>query len=159
MPIGFAADGRPAARRGLLTMRKQGMGHLLKKPIIESLERVAEIAGDPAPAVYERLFEQHPEMKPLFILDTNCSARGHMLSEVLECVLDFCDGNTYALNFIESEKMNHDGIGVPPDVFHKFFAITVEVFRELLDADWTAEFEAAWNGVLAELNVPASSTG
>ena len=131
----------------------------LEKTIVESLERVAETAGDPAPAVYERLFERHPEMQPLFVLDRNGSARGHMLSEALDCVLDFCTGNKYASNFIESEQMNHDGIGVPPDIFSTFLAIVVEVFKELLGTDWTAEMDAAWKDALKGLEVAPPSAG
>ena len=121
----------------------------LEKTIVESLERVAETAGDPAPAVYERLFERYPDMQPLFVLDRNGSARGHMLSEALDC----------ASNFIESEQMNHDGIGVPPDIFSTFLAIVVEVFKELLGTNWTAEMDTAWKDVLQGLQVSEPSAG
>lgn len=125
---------------------------LMNTHINWSLERIAEIAGDPAPAVYERLFELHPEMKELFILDKTSSARGHMLAEALDCVLDYCDGDHYATNFVDSEKTNHDGIGVPPDVFSSFLPIVVEVFQEILGGDWTAEIDKAWKDVLVGLN-------
>ncbi len=131
---------------------------MLNSQITWSMERVAEIAGDPVPAVYERLFERYPEMEALFVLDTTGSVRGHMLSEVLDCVLDFCNGDNYASNFVSSTMVNHDGLGVPPDVFSTFLSIVVEVFREILDADWTAEIDQAWKDVLIGLDVSESST-
>ena len=59
------------------------------KSLIESsIERVAEIAGDPAAQVYARLFAEQPEMRKLFVLDRDDSAKGHMLAEALDCVFD-----------------------------------------------------------------------
>jgi len=59
-----------------------------KQLIENSIERVADVAGDPSPLVYARLFAEQPEMEPLFILDRDGSAQGHMLAEALDCVFD-----------------------------------------------------------------------
>lgn len=125
---------------------------MLYNIVAESLEKVAEAVGDPVPAVYGRLFEQYPEMKALFVLDTTGGARGHMLAEAIDCVLDFCDGNNYASNFIDAERMNHDGLGVPPDVFSSFLSIVVEAFREILGSGWTEDIDQAWSEVLTGLD-------
>ncbi len=123
-----------------------------KQLIEQSIERVAEVAGDPTPHVYARLFAQSPEMEALFVLDTDGNARGHMLSEALDCIFDYLGPRAYAPVLIQSELTNHEGFGVPPRVFATFFNVTMETFRELLGDEWTAETDAAWGALLGELD-------
>ena len=124
-----------------------------QKQIIErSIERVAEVAGDPTELVYARLFAEQPEMESLFVLDTDGSAKGHMLTEALDCVFDLLGPRAYAPVLIQSELTNHQGFGVPPRVFATFFNVTMETFRELLGDEWTAETDAAWATLLGELD-------
>lgn len=127
----------------------------MKEVILESLECVVEKVGDPVEPVYARLFEKYPDMQELFILDKNGGARGHMLAEVLDCVIDFCDGDNYASNFVASERMNHEGLGVPVDVFSTFLEIVVEVFKEISEDSWSSEIDAAWAKVVADLKPAA----
>ncbi len=124
-----------------------------EKQLIEtSIERVADVAGDPASHVYARLFAQAPEMEALFVLDTDGNARGHMLSEALDCVFDYLGPRAYAPVLIQSEMTNHDGFGIPPRVFATFFNVVMETFRELLGDEWTAETDAAWGKLLGEFD-------
>lgn len=119
--------------------------------IAETLEQVSERCGDPTPLVYARLFAQQPEMEALFIMDTDGQVRGHMLSEALEGIIDFVGARAYSDNLIRSEIVNHEGLGVPPDVFTTFFTVVMETFREVLDAEWTAEMDEAWGRLLKAL--------
>jgi len=121
--------------------------------ITESLERVAERCADPTPLVYERLFAQNPDMRALFVRDTDDSVKGQMLYQVLEVFLDFIGRRAYSANLIACEVVNHENLGVPPAVFATFFATVVETFRELLGEDWTLAYDQAWRGLLAELAV------
>ncbi|MGB5948308.1 MAG: globin [Parvibaculum sp.] len=120
--------------------------------IMRSLDLVAEKCGDPAPFVYERLFRQSPEMKPLFLSDTSNLAKGEMLFRVIECFLDYAGPRAYAANLISSELRNHDNLGVPPEVFATFFRTVMETFREIAGGDWTAEFDGAWSEMLQGLD-------
>ncbi|NIJ41050.1 hemoglobin-like flavoprotein [Parvibaculum indicum] len=120
--------------------------------ISHSIERAAELAGDPTPLVYEKLFTQQPEMKALFVLDLDGNARGHMLSEALNCVFDMLGPRSYAPVLIQCELTNHQGLGVPPRVFATFFEVVTETFRDILGAEWTSETEAAWQALLADLH-------
>ncbi len=113
-----------------------------------SQEAVAAHMGDPSDAVYARLFNQYPEMEDLFVLDTDRSARGHMMNEALETLLDLFGDNKYGSNFIEIELNNHDGFGVPPDVFVTFFTTIRDTFRDGLGAHWTPAMDAAWTDAL-----------
>ena len=120
--------------------------------VMESLEQVSERCDDPTGAVYAKLFEQHPEMKPLFVLDKDDAAKGHMLHEVLENLIDFTGERHIAPHFIRSELINHDNLGIAPDVFRTFFPILRDTFKDILGADWTEAMEKVWNGLIAEID-------
>lgn len=112
--------------------------------ILRSLDLVAERCEDPTPLVYERLFARHPDMEPLFIMDKNGTARGHMLTEAIESLIDFVGPQSYAVSLLQSEHINHGNLGVPSDIFTTFFDNMKESFRSILGDDWTPETDAAW---------------
>jgi len=120
--------------------------------IVASLELASERLGDLTPHVYTALFADYPEMKPLFWRDTNNAVKGEMLAKVFEIVLDFVGDNLFASNMIQCEVITHSGYDVPPDVFGVFFGIVRKTLRAQLGADWTGEFEEAWDELLAELD-------
>ena len=115
-----------------------------------SLDLVAERCADPAPLVYARLFAARPELEALFIRDRAGSVRGQMLAVAIEALLDLAGEGHYAAGLLHSERVNHEGLGVPPDAFDGFYPVLHEVFRGLAAACWTAEMEAAWLALLAE---------
>ncbi len=110
-----------------------------------SLERIAERLGDPTPLVYARLFAEFPQLEPLFVGDKLGTVRGNMLQTTLECLLDHAGPRAYAHHFVGSERVNHLGVGVPPEMFDRFYATVIATFRDALGEDWTAETDAAWN--------------
>ena len=119
--------------------------------IEESLERLVDAAGDPTPAVYARLFARYPETKELFVRDTDGAIRGEMLAKTLECVLDLAGPNAYAANFIACEIVNHEGVGVPRDVFARFYEVMAETFAEIGGPAWKAAYGEAWAGLVARI--------
>lgn len=122
-----------------------------------SLEEVAERHGDPTGAVYERLFAKSPEMAELFIGDKTGAARGEMLAVVFQTLLDFSGEGAFGANMIRAEIVNHENLGVPPQVFTTFFATVMETLRELLGHDWTPPVAAAWADLLAGLEAAIHS--
>ena len=119
--------------------------------IEQSLECVAERAGDPTPAVYARLFQRYPDLEPLFARDKDNAVKGEMLAKMFEVALDLAGPNAYAANFIRCEAVNHDGVGVPREVFPHFFDIAVDTFRELAGEGWRPEYDTAWRGLIAKV--------
>jgi hemoglobin-like flavoprotein len=119
--------------------------------VVESLELLADRAGDPVAAVYARLFAAHPEMEALFVRDTTGAVRGEMLAVAFECILDIGEAGAYAANLIAAERVNHEGVGVPPEVFGRFFPLLAETCRDLLGEAWTPQVDAAWAELLARL--------
>ncbi|MDO9337072.1 MAG: globin [Caulobacter sp.] len=117
--------------------------------IRQSLERLAERRGDPTPQVYARLFAARPEAEALFVGDRTGAVRGEMLAQAFEALLDLADGGDQGARLIAIERVNHEGLGVPPEVFADFFPVLADVVREGLGEGWTAEVAAAW-GELTE---------
>jgi hemoglobin-like flavoprotein len=124
--------------------------------ITASLELVAERCPDPTPLVYRRLFERQPQMEALFVRDVDASVRGQMLRQVIETILDFVGRGYFAVNMIRSEVVNHEGLGVPAEVFATFFAAVMETFRDILGEAWTPPMAAAWDELLAGLEAAAA---
>jgi len=119
--------------------------------VAASLEAVAERAGDPTPQVYARLFAEYPEMEALFVRDTTGAVRGEMLAVAFACLLDLGGSGAYAANLIAAERVNHEGVGVPPEVFAQFFPIVMQTCRAVLGTAWTEDLDAAWAAVLAQI--------
>ena len=132
-------------------------------PIIASLEAFADAVSDPTALVYARLFAASPEMEALFVRDTDGAVRGQMLQQVFETLIDHVGGKAYSANLIRCEVVNHENLGVPPDVFASFFRTVMEAVREAIGAQWTTEVAAAWRDLLADIDallpVHATVTG
>lgn len=122
--------------------------------IAESLA-VAAAQGDPAPDVYARLFAAHPQMEALFVRDTTGNVRGHMLATAIDNILGVAADDALAALLIQSERVNHENLGVPPEVFPAFFAAIAGTLRDRLGAGWTAEMDAGWAALLARLSAAA----
>jgi hemoglobin-like flavoprotein len=128
--------------------------------ITASLEAFAEAVGDPTGLVYARLFAASPEMEALFVRDVDGAVRGQMLQQVFETLIDHVGGKAYSANLIRCEVINHENLGVPPDVFASFFRTVMEAVREAIGAHWTPEVAAAWRALLADIDalLPAHAT-
>lgn len=112
--------------------------------IRQSLERLADRQGDPTALVYARLFAARPDAEPLFVGDRTGAARGEMLAQAFEALLDLAEGGDQGARLIAIERINHEGLGVPPDVFADFFPMVADVVREGLGEAWTPDVAAAW---------------
>jgi hemoglobin-like flavoprotein len=119
--------------------------------ITETLERVAERVGDPMPLIFERLFAELPEAEALFIRDKGGLVRGQMFQVTMESLLDFLGDRSYGANLIQIERVNHQGLGVEPEMFDRFYLTVMATFKEALGVDWTAEMEKVWSRVIGEL--------
>jgi hemoglobin-like flavoprotein len=125
--------------------------------IAQSLELVAERHGDPTPQIYARLFAAYPETEALFVRDTTGAVRGEMLAMAFQCILDVNGAGAYAANLIRAERVNHEGVGVPPEAFGQFFPIVMQTCRELAGENWTPQTDAAWASLLTELDAVIAS--
>lgn len=127
-------------------------------PIVRSLEIAAERCGDLTPAVYQRLFRDHPEMERLFWRDAETHAvRGEMLARVIDAILDFAGDRHYARALIQCEVITHEGYDVPPDVFGTFFRTVAETVQDVCGPDWDSAMSMAWGRTLKGLEFYAAN--
>lgn len=119
--------------------------------IARSLDVVVERVGDPAPAIYARLFAEFPETEARFARDVSGAIRAEMLTMVFDCLMN--PGGGYQNNLVRAERVNHDGFGTEHAVFDQFFFIVRDVCRDLAGPDWVPEFEAAWSARIDEVVV------
>lgn len=115
-----------------------------------SLALFAERHGDPIDRVYARLFDLCPETCTLFLLDRNGAARGNMLANVLDVLLDLDGARDYARNMIAAEVRNHIDMGVDPSTFVRFFDVLREVVREGLGDDWSDAMARGWDAAVGD---------
>lgn len=114
-----------------------------------SLELVSQRCEDPAPLVYRRLFIENPAIEPLFVRDKSGMVRGQMLSVAIETLMDLAGPGYYATGMLQSERVNHDGLGVPMENFDAFFVTVLHSFREIAGDGWTAEMDTTWTMLIA----------
>ncbi len=132
--------------------------HSYAAGIAASLEAVAARGIDPTSAIYDRLFQAHPGLKPLFWRDDNGAIRGEMLARVFEAILDFIGERRYSDHMISTEMITHEGYDVPREAFTTFFANVGEGLRDVLGPDWTPDYQAAWTEMLADIDGFARKT-
>lgn len=112
-----------------------------------SLEAVAANCEDVVPPVYASLFETFPEYEALFALDTDMGVRGHMLNEAITMAEGLLRNDPIASYFISAMRMDHEGYGVPDEIFERFYGVMSEVFRKIAGDAWSDEMTAAWIAV------------
>jgi len=118
--------------------------------ILGTLQAVADRHGDPADAIYRRLFATHPELEPLFVMDRDGGVRASMVQQGFECIIDYVGPRLVAPQIIAASRVHHDGYGVPPDRFDVFFVTIRDTFRSILGSDWSPAAEASWAEMLRE---------
>ena len=117
--------------------------------ITGTLELVAERCEDPTPLIYARLFEMHPELEELFVMDTDGGVRGSMVQTSFEYILDFIGENKLAPILIPAERSDHEGYGVANEMFDEFFIAMRDVFAGLIGDDWTGDMACEWDKLLS----------
>lgn len=123
--------------------------------ITETLQRVADRVGDPTPLVFQRLFAESPEVEALFIRDPAGLVRGQMFQVTIESLLDFLGDQAYGASLVQIERVNHQGLGVDPQVFDKFYSTVMTTFKDILGVDWTPAMEAVWSRTVRALTSPS----
>ena len=121
-------------------------------PIQHSFELAAERCEDLTPAVYRRLFREHPEAEAMFRREAGDLVKGSMLALAIDAIMDFAGDRRGPFRMIECEVQSHDAYGTPRKLFGEFFGVIADTMREILGADWSPEIEHAWRRLLAELD-------
>src|SRR6266540_3168913 len=123
-------------------MRKVLMNTSYRDLMESSLESLAERTEDLTPPVYERFFKRHPEVQELFVDELG---RGRMLNEIMTTLVEIAEGRTYASEAVACLAQDHCAYGdIPLPLYRDFLDAFLETMADILGADWTPEFDAAW---------------
>lgn len=120
--------------------------------VAESFECLAQRGVDPATEIYARMFAAHPDTAHLFQRDADGGIKAHMLYEAIEAALDIENPHGYGANLIGCEVVNHQNLGVAPDVFVSFYATMRAVTKTQCGDDWTPSMEAGWADLIARVD-------
>jgi len=122
------------------------LGELLE----QSLYAVAEAGEDITPHFFARFFARHPEQQAMFFQPTvSCGA---MVSEILESLVALAANEGWVDTSIHNLVIAHRCYGnFPLPLYAELLDIFVETLADLAGERWSAEFEAAWRQVTAEL--------
>jgi hemoglobin-like flavoprotein len=124
------------------------MDPAISEALAASLEIAAARCPDPTPLVYARLLDTYPDLAALFVRDRSFIVRGQMLQVAIEGLLDLATDNSYAAGLLQTERVNHQGLGVPPEAFDHFYTILRDTIRDLAATDWTPAMDHAWSILL-----------
>ena len=119
--------------------------------IATSLECLVEELGDPQAQIYQYLYQHHPEVRPLFVLDTDGGVRGAMLQTTLETILDYAMHNRLDHVSLAAWRSHHVGYEVDAELFTRFFLIIRDCARDALGSDWTVDMEIAWAELILQV--------
>ena len=119
--------------------------------LTQSLERLAELVGDPKPLIYAELFRRYPDHEGLFFLDPNGDVRGEMLSQAFDLLMRADDDDKMAELMVGAARFAHDGYGVSVEDFNSFFGVIRDVTQAELGEEWGPEFEASWQSAIDQL--------
>jgi hemoglobin-like flavoprotein len=120
--------------------------------IQRSFELAAGRCEDLTPAVYRRLFREHPEAEPMFRSEGSELVKGSMLALTIGAILDFAGDRSGSFRMISCEVQSHDAYGTPRELFGEFFGVIADTLREILGPDWSPEIDEAWRKLLGEID-------
>jgi hypothetical protein len=114
----------------------------------QSLERAAEIGGDPTAAVYARYFSLCTESGEL-MSHVDLHMQGRMLTEVMRLLM--AEDPATDESYLKFETGNHTGYGVKPHMYANLFQAVRDTVSDTLAAEWTPTYAAAWDQRIATL--------
>ena len=120
--------------------------------IQRSFELAAGRCEDLTPALYRRLFLEHPEAEPMFRSEGSELVKGSMLALTIGSILDFAGDRSGSFRMISCEVQSHDAYGTPRELFGEFFGVIADTLREILGPDWSPEIDEAWRKLLGEID-------
>lgn len=110
--------------------------------IYESLELLAERAGDITDQVYERYFTVDADSRELMAY-VDPGQRGKMMDEILRLIL--VDDYSEEEGYLNWEVDNHEiAYSVKPEMYAPLFDALIDTVKSALGDDWSGQMEQAW---------------
>jgi hemoglobin-like flavoprotein len=115
--------------------------------IRRSFDRIAPVAEDAAALFYRKLFEQSPELRPLFRGDLG--SQGRRLMEMIGAAVRLLDHPQSLLPVLAQLGTRHAGYGVQPGDYRKVGQALIATLAEALGDDFDDATRAAWGAMYA----------
>ena len=113
----------------------------LNVDILESsFSALAPKGEELAKAFYERLFNNNPELKPLFVHRDNSMK----LFEALKCIVNRLRDQEALVNFLKTLGARHVSYNIKDEDYPKVGTALLETFEEFAGDLWTEEVKQAW---------------
>lgn len=129
--------------------RDSRKGRNVASIVRRSYHELAPNARDLIQAIYDRLFERAPQVRPLFTSAMPTQYRKFAVT-LEACALE--EENPEALKGVLAELgRHHERRGVVAEHYPILIDVTLEVFAEHLGPRWTPEHDAAWRAALEEV--------
>jgi hypothetical protein len=111
--------------------------------ILAAMERVADKAGDIAPAIFARYFERCGESRALMDhMDEHML--GRMMDQVLLLIME--PGEEELTSYIEFETASHRSYGVQPHMYESLMRSVQDILARELGDEFTQEMNDALQG-------------
>lgn len=145
LPSGDAADQTTEA--ALPQTQAAAAGRDLTAAEIElvrsTFKQVAPIADAAAAIFYERLFDQNPDIRPMFTGDM--ARQGRLLMQMLATAVNALDKSNALAPALKALAVRHVGYGVKIQHFDAVGAALIWTLRQGLGEAFTPNVEAAWS--------------
>lgn len=115
--------------------------------IRRSFERIEPVADTAAELFYRKLFEQSPELRPLFNGDMR--QQGRRLMEMIGAAVRLLDHPPSLLPVLAQLGARHAGYGVQPDDYRKVGQALIATLTEALGDAFDAPTREAWSAMYA----------
>ena len=116
--------------------------------IVESMELLAERAGDVSGRILERYFENCPEAAQLMD-HMDSYMLGRMIDQVLLLIMESDDAELES--YLRFETASHHSYGVQSHMYAKLFDAVLNVARESCADAWSDDYQQAWTARLETL--------
>ncbi|KAA6186639.1 hemin receptor [Thiohalocapsa marina] len=115
----------------------------------ESWARLLPMRKQVCADFYQRLFQRHPELRPLFKGDMERQAS--LFTTMMNTVVSALDNPDPVVPLVRMAGARHADYGVAPEHYGKFREALLASFAEALGADFTPQVRTAWTEAYAEL--------
>jgi hypothetical protein len=126
----------------------------LDDPVVASLERAAEVAGDLSREVYERFAARCPAPAAL-MSHMDEYMLGRMMQDVF--VLLMTAPAEVDRHYLSFEVGSHRAYGVTPDMFPPLLEAVRDTLRSHLEDAWSGALDAAWRARIEAIGAEISS--
>jgi hemoglobin-like flavoprotein len=117
---------------------------ILDTALLRDTLETALAADDTFPArFYERLFEAHPEVRPLFNRNSP-GAQRKMFAQKLVALVDHLEDTTWIDRELAKLAVSHVRYGVTAEMYPWVGEALIATLREACGPEWSEQAEEAW---------------